>query len=99
MFIAESENGTATNGNAAPRFHSVTHGPDGNSSTSRFAPCSARGHQAPDTNTELGATLNPAALAPRSASASLRALPTLAADLFMQFVRGKNGIQNKCEQN
>jgi hypothetical protein len=43
--------------------------------------------------------LNPAALAPRSASASLRALPTLAADLLMQFVRGKNGIQNKCEQN
>jgi hypothetical protein len=41
----------------------------------------------------------PAALAPRSASASLRALPTLAADLFMQFVRGKNGIQNECEQN
>src|SRR4051795_11276578 len=35
IFIAEPRNGTATNGNAAPRFHSVIHGRHGNSSGRR----------------------------------------------------------------
>jgi hypothetical protein len=32
-------------------------------------------------------------------SAILKALPILAPDLFVEFVCGKDGIKNKCEQN
>jgi hypothetical protein len=35
----------------------------------------------------------------RSASAILSALPILAADLFVEFVRGKNRIQNEREHH